>query len=161
VQALIEQLEQGHSEALTAYLTAMGRFHTYSFGNILEIARQKPDATHWPLCVEPVWPQGLEMAARNRSIKPKDDESVAKLLTAFVRKADEGTIGKLIIEAVILLSAKIQADGGKTLRAAAQVYGIDTDAMALKVKQEFVAKAKARTAAKSEPKAATKKKRAA
>ena len=45
VQALIEQLEQGRSEALTAYLTAMGRFHTYSFGNILEIARQKPDAT--------------------------------------------------------------------------------------------------------------------
>src|SRR5665213_1206148 len=44
VQALIEQLEQGHSEGLTAYLTAMGRFHNYSFGNILEIARQKPDA---------------------------------------------------------------------------------------------------------------------
>lgn len=42
VQALIEQLEQGHSERLTAYLTAMGRFHNYSFGNILEIARQKP-----------------------------------------------------------------------------------------------------------------------
>ena len=41
VQALIDQLEQGHSEALTAYLTAMGRFHNYSFGNILEIARQK------------------------------------------------------------------------------------------------------------------------
>ena len=46
VKALIEQLEEGHSEALTAYLTAMGRFHNYSFGNILEIARQKPDATH-------------------------------------------------------------------------------------------------------------------
>jgi antirestriction protein ArdC len=44
VQALIEQLEQGHSEGLTAYLTAMGRFHNYSFGNILEIARQRPDA---------------------------------------------------------------------------------------------------------------------
>jgi N-terminal domain of anti-restriction factor ArdC len=44
VQALIEQLEQGHSEGLTAYLTAMGRFHNYSFGNIMEIARQKPDA---------------------------------------------------------------------------------------------------------------------
>jgi hypothetical protein len=41
VQALIEQLEQGHSEALTAYLTVMGRFHNYSFGNILEIARQR------------------------------------------------------------------------------------------------------------------------
>ena len=45
VQLLIEQLEAGHSEGLTAYLTAMGRFHHYSFGNILEIARQKPDAT--------------------------------------------------------------------------------------------------------------------
>ena len=45
VTLLIEQLEAGHSEGLTAYLTAMGRFHNYSFGNILEIARQKPDAT--------------------------------------------------------------------------------------------------------------------
>ena len=45
VQALIEQLEAGHSDALTAYLNAMSRFHNYSFGNILEIARQKPEAT--------------------------------------------------------------------------------------------------------------------
>jgi len=45
VKALITQLESGHSDALTAYLTAMSRFHNYSFGNILEIARQKPDAT--------------------------------------------------------------------------------------------------------------------
>src|SRR5450755_4677080 len=45
VKALIEQLEEGHSEGLTAYLMAMGRFHNYSFGNILEIARQKPSAT--------------------------------------------------------------------------------------------------------------------
>ncbi len=45
VQLLIEQLEAGHSEGLTAYLTAMGRFHNYSFGNILEIARQRPEAT--------------------------------------------------------------------------------------------------------------------
>ena len=45
IKLLIEQLEAGHSEGLTAYLTAMGRFHSYSFGNILEIARQKPDAT--------------------------------------------------------------------------------------------------------------------
>jgi hypothetical protein len=41
VQHLIEQLEQGKCEALTAYLTAMSRFHNYSFGNILEIARQR------------------------------------------------------------------------------------------------------------------------
>lgn len=45
IAALIEQLQQGHSEALTAYLAAFGRFHTYSFGNVLEIARQRPGAT--------------------------------------------------------------------------------------------------------------------
>ena len=45
VKTLIEQLEAGHSDALTAYLDAMSRFHNYSFGNILEIARQRPDAT--------------------------------------------------------------------------------------------------------------------
>jgi len=45
VQSLIEQLEAGHSDALTAYLNAMSRFHKYSLGNILEIARQRPDAT--------------------------------------------------------------------------------------------------------------------
>jgi len=45
IQALIEQLEQGQSEGLTDYLTAMGRFHNYSFGNILEIAQQRPNAT--------------------------------------------------------------------------------------------------------------------
>jgi ParB family chromosome partitioning protein len=103
----------------------------------------------------------LEMAARNRSIKAKDGESVGKLLTAFIRKADEGTIGKLIVEAVILLSARSQSDGGKILRAAAQSYGVDTDAVALKVKQEFAAKGKARKATKLEPKPATKPSRAA
>jgi hypothetical protein len=45
VKLLIEQLEAGHSEGLTAYLTAMGRFHNYSLGNIFEIARQRPSAT--------------------------------------------------------------------------------------------------------------------
>jgi hypothetical protein len=45
VQALIEQLEQGRSEGVTAYLIAMGRFHNYSFGNILEIARHRPNTT--------------------------------------------------------------------------------------------------------------------
>jgi len=103
----------------------------------------------------------LEMVARNRSIKAREGESVAKLLTAFVRKADEGTIGKLIVEAVILLTARTQADGGKTLRAAAQVYGVDTDAVALKVKQEFAAKEKAKKAVKPESKPVAKAKRAA
>ena len=90
----------------------------------------------------------VEMVARNQGLRAKEGESVAKLLTAFLRKAEEGAIGKLIVEAVILLSASRQSDGGKVLRAAAQAYKVDTDAIALKVKQEFVAKEKASGAKK-------------
>ncbi len=45
INALIHALESGHSEVLSSYLKAMGKFHTYSFGNILMIATQKPSAT--------------------------------------------------------------------------------------------------------------------
>ncbi|MGA3035716.1 MAG: ArdC family protein [Terracidiphilus sp.] len=45
VDYLIQQLEAGKSETLTAYLGAMARFHSYSFGNIMAIARQRPAAT--------------------------------------------------------------------------------------------------------------------
>ena len=39
-------LQAGKSDTLTTYLAAMGRFHRYSFGNIMLIVSQKPDATH-------------------------------------------------------------------------------------------------------------------
>lgn len=42
---LASSLAAGKSEALSAYLSAMGRFHDYSFGNIMLIVSQKPDAT--------------------------------------------------------------------------------------------------------------------
>jgi len=95
----------------------------------------------------------LEIVARNRGIRAKQSESAAKLLTSFLSKADEGAIGKLVVvEAVILLSASKQADEGKVLSRAAQAYKVDTDAIALKVKDDFTAKEKARSAAKIEPK---------
>jgi hypothetical protein len=86
VQALIEQLEQGHSEGLTAYLTAMGRFHNYSFGNILEIARQKPDATRvaglyaWNQLKRRVkkGERGIRILAPVIGIKRKADEEAEK-----------------------------------------------------------------------------------
>jgi hypothetical protein len=89
VKALIEQLEEGHSEALTAYLTAMGRFHNYSFGNILEIARQKPDATR----VAGMWSwnqlgrkvrkgeKGIRILAPLIGIQRKRDEEAEKDIT--------------------------------------------------------------------------------
>ena len=89
VKSLIEQLEAGHSDALTAYLDAMSRFHNYSFGNILEIARQRPDAT----CVAGMyaWNQlgrkvkkgerGIRILAPIVGVKRKKDEEAEKDIT--------------------------------------------------------------------------------
>jgi hypothetical protein len=46
VSYLVAALESGQSDVLTQYLNAMARFHNYSFGNIMLIARPKPQATH-------------------------------------------------------------------------------------------------------------------
>src|SRR5882724_1180146 len=46
VDYLVQSLEAGQSDVLTQYLAAMAKFHTYSFGNIMLIARQKPSASN-------------------------------------------------------------------------------------------------------------------
>lgn len=46
IEALIAQVRAGKSDQLRAYLRAMAMFHDYSFGNILMIMIQKPDATN-------------------------------------------------------------------------------------------------------------------
>jgi hypothetical protein len=43
---LAAALEQGKSDALTQYLNVMARFHSYSYGNVMLILAQRPDATH-------------------------------------------------------------------------------------------------------------------
>ena len=45
-EQLVAALEAGHSETLTAYLKAIGRFHRYSLHNVLLIASQKPNASY-------------------------------------------------------------------------------------------------------------------
>jgi antirestriction protein ArdC len=89
VKSLIEQLEAGHSDALTAYLDAMSRFHNYSFGNILEIARQRPDATRvaglyaWNQLGRKVkkGEKGIRILAPIIGIKRKKDEDAEKDIT--------------------------------------------------------------------------------
>lgn len=44
--SLAQELSAGRSQRLLDFLAAMARFHHYSFGNVLMIAWQKPDATH-------------------------------------------------------------------------------------------------------------------
>ncbi len=46
IEQLRQALETGHSERLKEYLAAMARFRRYSWGNVMLIASQKPNATH-------------------------------------------------------------------------------------------------------------------
>ena len=45
-EQLTAALNAGHSEALTGYLKAIGRFHRYSLHNVMLIASQKPNARY-------------------------------------------------------------------------------------------------------------------
>jgi antirestriction protein ArdC len=89
IKLLIEQLEAGHSEVLTAYLTAMSRFHNYSFGNVLEIARQMPNATRvagfwaWKQLGRSVksGEKGIRILAPIVGVKRKKDEEAEKDIT--------------------------------------------------------------------------------
>jgi len=84
--------------------------------------------------------------------KPKDGEAPAMLLAAFLPKAEESKLGRIMVETAILLSMHNQADTAKVLRDAAQFYKVDIEEITAKVKQEFAAKEKAKAVKKAAPK---------
>ncbi|MHB1712924.1 MAG: ParB/RepB/Spo0J family partition protein [Acidimicrobiales bacterium] len=84
--------------------------------------------------------------------QPKDIGSPAKLLAAFLPKAEESKLARILVETVILLSMRTDTDTVKVLRDAAQTYKVDIEAIAAKVKQEFAAKEKAKAVKKTTPK---------
>jgi ParB family chromosome partitioning protein len=87
---------------------------------------------------------------RQRGIpKPKDGEAPAKLLAAYLTKAEESALGRILVESVILLAMHNQSDTAKILRDAATAYKVDIDAISATVKQEFVAKEKAKSTKKA------------
>ena len=91
--------------------------------------------------------------ARQHGIKKiKENESIGKLFVAFLRSADESTLGRAVVEAVVLLTAS-RGNASHVLRDAAEFYKVDVAAITAQVKQEFAAKEKARTTTKPAPKA--------
>jgi ParB family transcriptional regulator, chromosome partitioning protein len=99
----------------------------------------------------------LEMLARQHGIRQKrDDGGVGKTLAAYLRRADESTLSRLLVQTAILLAAS-RTNPASVLKDASATYKVDTDAITAKVKQEFAAKAKA----KKEPKSAEKVRKAA
>src|SRR3984893_964692 len=78
---LSAELEAGKSEALRSYLASMGRFHRYSWGNVLLIASQRPDATH--VAGFHTWHD------LGRSVK-KGEKGIMILATVVVKQKDAG-----------------------------------------------------------------------
>jgi ParB family chromosome partitioning protein len=100
----------------------------------------------------------LAVIARQHGIKKaKDSDSIGKLFAAFLRRAEESVLGRLVVELTIVLSAA-RTNAPQVLRDAACVYNVNTDSIALKVKQEFAAKEKARAEKKSTVKTTSAKK---
>lgn len=64
VNYLVAALGSGESDVLTQYLNAMARFHNYSFGNIMLVARQKPRRPTWQ-----AFAPGTRLAASSRVAK--------------------------------------------------------------------------------------------
>ena len=83
-----------------------------------------------------------------------------KLFSAFLRRADEGTLSRLLVEVSVILASG-RSHGTNALREAATIYKVDTDAIALKVKQEFAAKEKAKKEAKPKASVTVKNRKAA
>jgi ParB family chromosome partitioning protein len=74
--------------------------------------------------------------------KTKDADTPARLLASFLPKADESTLGRLLLETVILLSSRSQQEAAKVLRDAAERYKVNVDAISASIRQEFTAKEK-------------------
>lgn len=82
----------------------------------------------------------LAVVAKRRGIKKaKDSDSIGKLFAAYLRGAEESALGSVLVELTIVLAAT-RGNSAQVLRDAATAYKVDTDAIALKVKQEFAAK---------------------
>ena len=98
----------------------------------------------------------VEMLARQHGIRQKrDDGGMAKTFVAFLRRADEGTLSRMLVESSILLAAS-RGNPSSVLKDAATAYKVDTDTIAAKVRQEFTAKEKARKTPQPAKKSATK-----
>jgi ParB family chromosome partitioning protein len=106
----------------------------------------------------------LSIVARRYGIKKaKDSDSIGKLFAAYLRRAEESVLGSVLVETTVLYMST-RHNPAQVLHEAAAAYKVDTEAITLKVKQEFAAKAKPQAtrkgAAKAQPKALKKAKAA-
>lgn len=107
IEELIAALNAGRSEALTNYLAAMGRFHRYSFFNVMLIARACPHATR--VAGYQTW------KSLGRYVK-KGERGITILAPVFRRRTDEN------VEAE---NAKLDSNDSSALTGFRAVYVFD------------------------------------
>ena len=70
----------------------------------------------------------LQTLARQHGIrKDRETDMLDKLFAAFLRRADEGTLSRLLVEVSVVLASG-RSNGSSALRDAAMTYKVDTDA---------------------------------
>ena len=108
LKRLTEELRVGRSDALKNYLAAMGRFHRYSWGNVLLISEQRPNATRvagyhaWRdlgrsvkrgekgiMIFAPIVVKDQDRSRAQDSAKPNDVSRVSGFRTAYVFDVDQ------------------------------------------------------------------------
>ena len=98
----------------------------------------------------------VEALARQHGIRQKrDDGGIKKGFAAFLRRADESTLSRALVESTILIAA-LHGSAAAVLKDAATAYKVDTDTIGRKVRQEFAAKEKAKKVAQPTAKPAPK-----
>ena len=94
----------------------------------------------------------LAILAKQHGIKKAAvGDSIGKLFQAFLRRAEESTLGRAVVQSVVLLTAS-RGNAPQILHDAATAYNVDRDAISAQVKREFVAKEKGQAAKKPAPK---------
>jgi antirestriction protein ArdC len=138
-EQLVAALNAGHSEALTGYLKAIGRFHRYSLHNVMLIASQKPNASY--VAGFRTWNElgrfvkkgekGILILAPIVRRKPEDEEdqkessaSVAGFRAAYVFDVSQ-TDGKELPQIGIVQGDPSRC--GEQLRSFASAQGISID----------------------------------
>ena len=121
-----------------------------AIGDAVPVRLLKRDLLFVLTQISPLLSEGqLQALARQHGLrKDRETDMIEKLFAAFLRRADEGSLSRLLVEVSILIAARGSSNGTSPLRDATVAYKIDTEAIALKVKQEFAAKEKTKTEAK-------------
>ena len=107
IEELVAALNSGRSETLTNYLAAMGRFHRYSFFNVMLIARACPHASH--VAGYQTW------KSLGRYVK-KGEKGIMILAPVFRRRTDENNEAE---------NAKLDSNDSRALTGFRAVYVFD------------------------------------